>query len=215
VTVGPGRHRRSSTRTGPDRRLNTNLLLAGLLTGACGAFSWATGSYPVAQVPAPSPVALVQPAVSLPDEGATPARVDIADIDLSADVESLVRSANGTLATPQNWNDAGWYAEGVVPGEPGPAIIVGHRDSKADGAAVFYRLGELTPGADVTITERDGSINHFVVQGLQQVAKADFPTAQVYGPSAHRLLRLITCTGDFDVDAGSYLDNLVVTARAV
>jgi hypothetical protein len=125
------------------------------------------------------------------------------------------RSADGTLATPQNWNDAGWYAEGVVPGEPGPAVIVGHRDSAAAGAAVFYRLGDLSPGADVTITERDGSVSHFIVQSMQQVAKADFPTDEVYGPSAHRLLRLITCTGDFDFDAGSYLDNLVVTARAV
>jgi hypothetical protein len=56
-------------------------------------------------------------------------------------------------------------------------------------------LGELTPGSDVTVTERDGSTNHFVVQVLQQVANADFPTDQVHG--------------------GSYLDNLVVTARAV
>jgi sortase (surface protein transpeptidase) len=160
-------------------------------------------------------VALVQPAISPPDSGGLPARIDIADIGLSAAVESLVRTEEGTLATPQNWNDAGWYAEGVAPGEPGPAVIVGHRDSAADGAAVFYRLGELTPGADVTITERDGSTTHFIVQSLQQVAKADFPTDEVYGPSAHRLLRLITCTGDFDFDAGSYLDNLVVTARAV
>ena len=40
---------------------------------------------------------------------------------------------------------------------------------------MFYRLGELTPGADVTVTERDGSTNHFVVQVLQQVAKAGLP----------------------------------------
>jgi sortase (surface protein transpeptidase) len=190
-------------------------MLAALVTGACGAFAVATGAYPSAAPPAPTPVALVAPAVSSPDDGSAPARLDIAAIGVSTDVEALDRNADGTLATPQNWNDAGWYAAGVVPGEPGPAIIVGHRDSKAAGAAVFYRLGELTPGADVTITERDGTTSHFVVDDLQQVAKADFPTDRVYGPSAHRLLRLITCIGDFDFDAHSYVDNLVVTAHAV
>jgi sortase (surface protein transpeptidase) len=215
VTAGSPRHRRAPAGGTPDRRRKSNLLLAALLTGACGAFAGVTAAYQVGPPPAPTPVALVQPVVVAPDEDGLPARIDIAAIGVSTSVESLALNANGTLATPQNWNDAGWYAAGVVPGEPGPAIIVGHRDSKADGAAVFYRLGELTPGADVTITERDGSTSHFVVDDLQQVAKADFPTDRVYGPSAHRLLRLITCTGDFDYDAHSYVDNLVVTAHAV
>jgi hypothetical protein len=35
----------------------------------------------------------------------------------------------------------------------------------------------------------------------------------VYGPTALPELRLITCTGDFDRSAHSYLDNLVVTAH--
>lgn len=219
MTHAPPRHRRGPDQASTDRRRNTTLLLAALLTGACGAFASSTESAAVpaaaAATSVAAPVAIAPPSPSHPDDAVLPARIDIADIGVSADVESVVRNGDGTLATPQNWNDAGWYAEGVVPGEPGPAVIVGHRDSAADGAAVFYRLGELTPGDDVTITERDGSTSHFVVDSLQQVAKSDFPTEQVYGPSAHRLLRLITCIGDFDFAARSYVDNLVVTAHAV
>jgi sortase (surface protein transpeptidase) len=220
VTHAQPRHRRPPDPASAGRRRNTTLLLAALLTGACGAFATSTGSAAVPPAAAASPAAAAPAAVTpsppgRPDDSGLPAHIDIADIGVSADVEPVVRNADGTLATPQNWNDAGWYAEGVVPGEPGPAVIVGHRDSAADGAAVFYRLGELAPGADVTITERDGSTGHFVVDSLQQVAKSNFPTEQVYGPSAHRLLRLITCIGDFDFDARSYVDNLVVTAHAV
>jgi hypothetical protein len=65
------------------------------------------------------------------------------------------------------------------------------------------------------VTERDGTAHRFEVMALEQVAKSAFPTGEVYGPSTQPLLRLITCTGSFDFGAGSYRDNLVVTARAV
>jgi hypothetical protein len=216
VTGTPARHRSATAR--PDSRHPTSatLLLVAVLTGACGAFAWTTGIRP-APPPHPSPVALalVAPPPSHSTERSVPTEIDIADIGVRADVESLVRNPDGTLATPQNWNDAGWYSQGVTPGDPGPAVVVGHRDSAAEGPAVFWRLGELTPGELVTVTESDGNTNTFTVQSLERVAKSDFPTDEVYGPSAHRLLRLITCTGDFDYDARSYVDNLVVTAREV
>ena len=48
---------------------------------------------------------------------------------------------------------------------------------------------------------------------MQSYPKDQFPTAAVYGPTPVPELRLITCTGEFDRAAHSYLDNLVVTAR--
>jgi sortase (surface protein transpeptidase) len=160
-------------------------------------------------------VALVAAAPSQPSDTSAPARIDIDRIGVSTNVEALARNPDGTMATPHDWNDVGWYAEGVQPGRPGPAILVGHRDSAADGPAVFFRLGELSPGDELTITEKDGTARRFAVVALEQVAKSAFPTGEVYGPSTQSLLRIITCTGGFDYDARSYLDNLVVTARAV
>jgi Sortase domain len=211
------RHRRVDPPPDSARPPATTLFLAALFTGACGAFAWTagTGAFPPSTVAHATPVALVAAAPSPPSDANAPARIDIDRIGVSTNVEALARNPDGTMATPHDWNDVGWYAEGVRPGHPGPAIIVGHRDSAADGPAVFFRLGELSPGDELTITEKDGTARRFAVVALDQVAKSAFPTGEVYGPSTQSLLRIITCTGGFDYDARSYLDNLVVTARAV
>jgi len=52
----------------------------------------------------------------------------------------------------------------------------------------------------------------FVVVRTAWYPKAKFPTAQVYGPTPDRQLRLITCGGVFDHSLRSYKDNLVVYA---
>ena len=62
------------------------------------------------------------------------------------------------------------------------------------------------------MTRADGSVLHFVVESAARYPKAQFPTADVYGPTPTPELRLITCTGIFDRTARSYEDNLVVTA---
>jgi hypothetical protein len=193
------------------------MFLAAVLTGACGAFAWTAGTTAIhVRLPPSAPgFELVAATPSSRSDWHAPARIDIDRIGVSSSVEPLTRNPDGTMATPYDWNSVGWYSEGVLPGQPGPAILVGHRDSAADGPAVFFRLGELTPGDEFTVTEKDGTAHHFAVIALEQVAKSAFPTNEVYSPSTQPLLRLITCTGSFDSSAGSYRDNLVVTARAV
>jgi sortase (surface protein transpeptidase) len=61
---------------------------------------------------------------------------------------------------------AGWYAPGPRPGDLGSAVIFGHVDSDR-GPAVFYRLRELRPGDQLTVTGADGSSVRFVVQRTQ------------------------------------------------
>jgi sortase (surface protein transpeptidase) len=116
------------------------------------------------------------------------------------------------LEPPSQWGVAGWYADGVYPGQLGPAVIAGHIDS-INGPAVFYRLHDLAPGARVQVTEKNGTVLTFVVDSLQSFPKNQFPSKAVYGPSPYPVLRLITCTGDFDWATHNYLDNLVVSAH--
>jgi len=47
------------------------------------------------------------------------------------------------------------------------------------------------------------------------VPKDEFPTFAVFGATADDVLRLVTCAGDFDRGARSYVDNLVVHASRV
>ena len=117
-----------------------------------------------------------------------------------------------TIQVPRDFGKAGWYKPGPDPGETGPAVIVGHVDSKT-GPAVFYRLRELRPGQAVLVERADGARLRFLVEQARSYPKAGFPTAAVFGPVPSAALRLVTCTGDFDRARGSYRDNLVVFAR--
>lgn len=54
---------------------------------------------------------------------------------------------------------------------------------------------------------------HFVIDKVAEYPKNEFPTEQIYGDLAYPGLRLITCGGDLDRKAHSYLDNIVVYAH--
>nr|WP_296068850.1 class F sortase [uncultured Actinoplanes sp.] len=139
-----------------------------------------------------------------------PTRLRIAAIGVDTPLETLRLGSDGALQPPKSFGRAGWYADGTAPGDNGPAVLAGHVDSKA-GPAVFYRLRELTAGDPIEVT-RGGRTVRFVVVRTAWYPKAKFPTAQVYGPTPDRQLRLITCGGVFDHSLRSYKDNLVVYA---
>lgn len=74
-----------------------------------------------------------------------PTSIEIPSIDVTSDLQRLGRDAEGAIEIPSRWQVAGWYAKGLRPGQPGPAVIVGHVDS-TQGPAVFYRLREMERG---------------------------------------------------------------------
>jgi hypothetical protein len=90
-------------------------------------------------------------------------------------------------------------------------VITGHVDSVA-GPAVFFRLRQVAAGDPVSVVRADGTTVRFTVTRVARYPKGDFPTAEVYAPTQRPELRLITCGGDFDRSARSYLDDLVVYA---
>jgi Sortase domain len=141
-----------------------------------------------------------------------PARVAIPAIGVDAAMVRLGLNRDGTLEVPASFGVAGWYKLGVTPGEPGPAVIVGHVDSTS-GPAVFYRLSRLSPGARVRVSWRTGASVRFRVYAVREFGKRNFPTALVYGLTRRPELRLVTCGGPFDDETGHYLDNVVVFAR--
>lgn len=139
-----------------------------------------------------------------------PVTVRIPAIGVVAPLVPLGLNADGALEVP-SYDRAGWYVGGPRPGQPGPAVVAAHVDSKT-GPAVFYRLKELQPGHEVHIDYVGGASVGFVVREAGRYSKSGFPTAEVYGRTEGPELRLITCTGTFDRSARSYRDNLVVWA---
>jgi hypothetical protein len=137
--------------------------------------------------------------------------MSIPSIAVRSGLEPLAMDSRGVLAAPREPARAGWFAGGVRPGDPGPAVIAGHLDSRT-GAAVFTELATLRPGAAVLVTGADGRQVTFTVELVRTYPKSGFPTNEVYGATPDAQLRLITCGGGFDRSRGHYLDNVVVYA---
>jgi hypothetical protein len=53
-----------------------------------------------------------------------------------------------------------------------------------------------------------------VVSESEQQLKDDLPVERIWNDTDDAVLRLITCGGEFDADARSYLSNLIVYAAA-
>lgn len=140
--------------------------------------------------------------------------VRIPSLQLRSDLVDLGVDAAGVLVPPASTEVAGWFAAGAVPGDPGPAVVAGHVDSRA-GPGVFHALRDVRVGADVEMDRSDGRSVRYRVVDVQVVAKDAFPTASVYGPTPVPELSLVTCGGEFDHDAGHYLRNVVVSAVLV
>ncbi|WP_150307758.1 class F sortase [Planctomonas psychrotolerans] len=167
---------------------------------------------PVIPAPTTTPAAPEQPADTVLAP-ATPLRLSVPAIGVDSELMHLGKNADGTVEVPPlgEYSPAGWYRGSPTPGEVGPSVMLGHVDSAA-GPSVFYRLGDLRPGDEVSVTREDGTIAVFTVDRLEQYAKDEFPTVAVYGNTDDAQLRLITCGGDFDRSIGHYVDNIVVFA---
>jgi len=140
-------------------------------------------------------------------------RLRIPSIGVDSTLGELGRADDLTVEVPSDPAVAGWYAEGVRPGEPGPAVLLGHVDSE-NGPAVFFHLGQLRPGDPVLVDRADGSVAAFTVTRSERYPKAAFPSDEVYLPTLSPELRLITCGGVFDRRTGHYRDNVIVFASA-
>ncbi len=144
-------------------------------------------------------------------QAADPISIRIPLIKVEAPIVGLGLRDNGTIEIPTDTDETGWWRGGPEPGEPGPAVILGHIDSYV-GPAVFYRLQELKAGDEVHIDRQDGTTVTYIVESSQLYAKDVFPTEAVYGTTEQSTLRLITCGGDFDDSSRSYEGNFVVFA---
>lgn len=156
-----------------------------------------------------------------PDTGtpaSPPVHIDIPAIDVHSAVNRVGLNPDHTVQVPgpgPGYDQAAWYTGSAEPGRPGPAVVLGHIDSAANGPSVFYRLSQLEPLDEFTVTRADHLTLTYKVNSVRQYPKDAFPTEQVYGPTTRPEIRLITCGGRFDTDARSYEDNTVVYARQI
>ena len=179
------------------------------------------GSPVVAAVPATSASSSPDPTSSVAGlvlPSSRPVAIGIPAIGVRSSLLYVGLTAENTVEVPApgpQYNLAAWYKYSSTPGSLGPAVIIGHVDSAAQGPSVFFNLGDLQPGDKVLVTRGDGLVAVFRVDGVRLYPKDHFPTQLVYGANDHAVLRLVTCGGPFDHATGHYLDNIVVFASLV
>ncbi|MFE2419215.1 class F sortase [Streptomyces hokutonensis] len=204
--------------TSLSRRAFVTASAAALLTGCGGG----NGTAPVtnsaakqgsseqgSSTPA-SPPAAAKPVHALARSAPVTLRVPAIGVDTP--VMRLGLASDGTVQVPPitAHDRAGWYRYSPTPGATGPSVILGHVTVGAYGDGVFRHLARLRAGNRIDVVLENGTTAVFAVTSVRTVAKADFPSDDVYGNVDRPELRLITCGG---TRTGSgYLDNVIVFA---
>jgi sortase (surface protein transpeptidase) len=171
-------------------------LLPVLLLAACvSAAAQPPSDEPFAEPPPLRAASSSRPAAATP----LPLRLRIPSIGIDAAIEPVGLTPSGELAVPSlhPWDDVGWYSNGPRPGRQGSAVIDGHLDRPGGLPAVFWRLHELQPGADVQVLLSNGQTLHFRVTALAYYRPNAAPLQEIFGDSAGVYLNLITCAGDW------------------
>lgn len=141
-----------------------------------------------------------------------PIRLQIPKIKVNAAVETVGLEPDGTMGTPNNFEDVGWYGYGPIPGNSGTSVIAGHVDS-VHGPAVFWYLKNLVPGDLIKITFVGGATRSFVVDGNGAYETDAAPIPTIFSWSGPPRLTLITCGGVFDRTVHAYNLRVIVYAH--
>jgi hypothetical protein len=145
-----------------------------------------------------------------------PRLLSIPAIKVRAPIMDVGWAADGSVGVPplNRHNEAGWFDGGPTPGQFGPALIVGHADTRT-GPSVFHKLGRLKPGQKIEVLRADRSVAVFEINSVEHFDKDRLPVHRVYGDFSRPSLRLMTCGGDWIGGDQGYADNIVVFASLV
>jgi hypothetical protein len=122
-----------------------------------------------------------------------------------------VLSGTTSMEVPVDVSAVGWYRFGPAPGDPGSSLLVGHVDSRVQGAGVFFRLSQLRPGDQVVVEFGSARPQRFQVIARRLYLKSRLPTL-AFTRTGRSFLTLVTCGGAFDERTHHYLSNVVVFA---
>lgn len=145
---------------------------------------------------------------------ALPARLTVPAISVDAPVEFAGLTAEGRMASPNNFTDVAWYEYGPKPGQSGTAVITGHLDSTKSDKAVFAKLSSLKVGDDIYVTDAAKQKIRFRVTDKQAYDDATAPLQKIFDQKGFMArLNLVTCAGAWDPKNQNYSKRLVVYAE--
>ena len=141
-------------------------------------------------------------------------RLAISTIGVDAPVEIKSVDNNGVMQAPSSANVVSWYDFSAPPGTEGNAVFAGHLDYAGVGPAVFWRLGQLQSGGEITVTDQDGRSFRYRVASVRTYS-ATTDASPIVASTGKPTITLITCDGTFNHDTGEYDERIVVTGDLI
>jgi len=160
--------------------------------------------------PRPGPA----PAVST----ASPLMLTIGTLGVAAPLVSVGVLPSGAMEIPADVSTVGWYetdARRISPGDPGTAVLAGHRDSRVQGSGALDGLESLEVGDTIEVIHLDGRTSIWQVDEQLLTPRDELPSDVLFARTGAPRLALVTCGGSFDRSAGSYTHNVIVLASQV
>lgn len=142
-----------------------------------------------------------------------PATLSIPTIGVHAKVEQVGKKADGTMGTPQKFEDVAWYSLGAKPGEAGNAVFAGHVNNALTKAGVFEHLSLLKLGDTFSISDSSGRSLNYKVTDIEQYPADTAPAAAIFATTGPSRVVLITCDGDWVSADKTFSKRLVIFAQ--
>jgi len=195
-----------------DRPLHSRTAAESRPVPATAAPSLVPEPQPRAHPPAPSPPSPVVLAASEPQF----LRIHV--LDVVAPLVKVGLLADGGMEIPDDVNLVGWFAvEGrkISPGDPGTAVLAGHRDSFRAGPGALHALAEVAEGDIIGVFHADGTVSDWQISEILTTPRDELPVAELFTGSGAPRLAVVTCGGWFNPLTRSYSHNTIVIAHQI
>ncbi len=130
---------------------------------------------------------------------------------ITAKVNPVRIESDGSLETPKNWNEAGWYENGAMPGQTGNVLINAHYDDSLGRPAAFWQLKNIKIGDKVTLENEFGKVYTYEVTEFFYIDIRDPERLKIFNDiEGKSTVTLITCGGVWLPGESTYNKRLVV-----
>ena len=168
------------------------------------------GSAAVVVNPPPPPPAETFSTVTGP---IVPSRLRIPAIGVDSSIGAVALRKDGSMNVPDNLWTSSWLATGPRPGQPGNAVIAGHRG--VGTPALFSHLETVKAGDRIYVSDAAGNQLIYEVTRVASMDLSASTQVAVFGPTNSQNLVLITCFGRYIPSARTYDHRLVVFSQPV
>lgn len=143
-----------------------------------------------------------------------PVSITISALGVTDEVVPVGLAPDGSMQVP-DVSESGWWRLGPKPGDIGSAVVVSHVNYRGVAGALG-RIGELKPGALVTVKDASGVERTFVTDTVTQIPKSQYAARTVplvFGKVSTPELKIVTCSGT--VTNHQYSDNTILAAHLI